>query len=202
MVSGHLKQTQVHIRDGVEGTTGQEHHGDSVLHAVTHIQTSSGHPAYKGTKTHVRKLAWRQLSKWEPTPHTAMARHYKIYQGGNDNNVHGELAIVQGLCQVLLTTSHVTTFSPNPLSVRLECVLYVSETSGGAGPSLESRQSKLRFCICSFWFPPWALSSPPGPKQSAWLLLCHLWEIPGWHFWKPLYFEIILDLKNSGKTLL
>lgn len=44
MVSGHLKQAQVHIRDGVEGTTGQKYHRNSILHVVTHIHTRSGHP--------------------------------------------------------------------------------------------------------------------------------------------------------------
>lgn len=71
VVSGHLKQAQVHVGDGVEGATGQEHHGDSALHLVSHIHARcSSHPAFIGTKTHVRELAPRQVSKSASLSHT------------------------------------------------------------------------------------------------------------------------------------
>ena len=51
VVSGHLEQAQVHVGDGVEGTTGQEHHRDAALHLVRHVHTwCSGHSALWGQK--------------------------------------------------------------------------------------------------------------------------------------------------------
>lgn len=55
VVSGHLKQAQVHVGDGVEGATGQEHHRDSALHPVGHIRTRCcNHPAFIGAASHQR----------------------------------------------------------------------------------------------------------------------------------------------------